>query len=427
MPRKLLPTLLLALSAAAPAQQSNPQPTSTGLKYVRESVLAERDFPFLAGLEQDIQVHSLLNRDAALSSIAAERWQAVDKANADCKEDIHCKAKALKFDPQQTSQVSAVLRTLYERSDVLRQYVHRTLEDKPEYTLDPAAKGADLLVANWERSARALDQIIATYGEGVKPRYPDIDSITYDANSHTYAALIRVVLDGLRIPEEASSPATEKPLFFDPALRFALRLLQANSRDEAGRLWPLETGENSKAIARAKTLQWSKFPYTVILIPGSGSEVPGVSLSPWGRERIRLGIAAYRAGLAPFIMISGGFVHPSQTPFCEALEMKRYLMQVYGLPENAIIVEPYARHTTTNLRNGVREIIHYGIPTGKPLLIVSDTSQSDYMAGEAFTARNQQELGYQPAKLGKRLSPTQQEAIPSAQSLFRDPLDPLDP
>jgi len=39
-------------------------------------------------------------------------------------------------------------------------------------------------------------------------------------------------------------------LFFQPSLSFALHLLDANHRDEAGRLEPLERGENAAALGR---------------------------------------------------------------------------------------------------------------------------------------------------------------------------------
>jgi hypothetical protein len=155
--------------------------------------------------------------------------------------------------------------------------------------------------------------------------------------------------------------------------------------------------------------------------------VPNVSISPWARERVRLGVQAFRSGKAPFIMLSGGFVHPSQTPFCEALEMKRYMMEIYGIPAAAILVDPYARHTTTNLRNASREVFDYGIPHDKPMLIVSDAAQIATIESDAFIKRNRDELGYMPVTLGKRISPSELEAVPSKQSLFSDATDPLDP
>lgn len=427
MQTKLVITTLLVFSVGVLAQEPEWRTQTHPREYVRETVLAERAFPFLTGTMGDSKIRSLLGSDSALSAIAKEKWQAAETASRSCKDDLGCMTSALQFSSEQIGQVSATLRGAYERSEVLRRYVHDALEDNSVYSLDLSQRGADLLIANWERSARGMNQVIATYGDGAKPHYAEIDSMTYAADSRTYPNLIHILLDNLHLSEEVPASPEEQALFFEPSLRFAIRLLQSNSRDEAGRYWPLKTGQNRQAIARAKSPNQKVYPYSVILIPGAGSEVPGVALSPWAKERLRLGVAAYRAGLAPFIMVSGGFVHPSQTPFCEALEMKRYLMQIYELPESAILVEPYARHTTTNLRNAVREIVSYGLPADKPMLIVSDKAQSDNIASEAFEKRNMQELGYQPVKLGKRLSSTEQEALPSSESLFRDPLDPLDP
>ena len=43
-------------------------------------------------------------------------------------------------------------------------------------------------------------------------------------------------------------------------------------------------------------------------------------------------------------------VHPDDTPFNEAWEMRSFLLQ-HGVPEDMIVGDFYARHTTTNLRN----------------------------------------------------------------------------
>jgi uncharacterized SAM-binding protein YcdF (DUF218 family) len=99
------------------------------------------------------------------------------------------------------------------------------------------------------------------------------------------------------------------------------------------------------------------------------------ALTAGGRQRATHAALDYRAHKAPFILVSGGYVHPSQTRFSEAIEMKRALMTDLHIPESAIIVDPHARHTTTNMRNAVREMFRYGIPTDKPGLVVSDSGQ----------------------------------------------------
>jgi hypothetical protein len=125
--------------------------------------------------------------------------------------------------------------------------------------------------------------------------------------------------------------------------------------------------------------------------------------------------------------VSGGYVHPNQTLFNEAIEMKRSLVRDFGVPAEAILIDPHARHTTTNLRNAARLAFRYGLPGERPMLITSDQSQSAYITGAVFRDRCLKELGYQPGTLGKRLSKFDVEFTPAIDALHADARDPLDP
>lgn len=425
-------SLTLAFCVAAPsgavAQERKEFPPASRIDrpYVKESVLAARDFPMLSMIMEDAPIRELLAHDALLNAATTERWKAIAESNRSCDGEVACKSKSLQFTPQQIDEVSAVLRRLYEANASVREFVHTKLKPAAIFSLDTSQPEESIVIDNWVRSANDMNRIIATYADGKAPLYPEIDSMTYAVNSKSYAALIAILLDDLVVEDTTLRPAFDS-LFFEPTLRFSVRLLESNSRDEAGRFWSLETGENADAVRRIASTKWAQFPYSVIVVPGAGSEVPNVSISPWGRERVRLSVQAFRSGKAPFILVSGGFVHPAQTPYCEAMEMKRYLMEVYGVPAAAILVDPYARHTTTNLRNASREVFDYGMPSDKPMLIVSDKAQIDYIANAEFLQRNRKELGYLPVTLGKRLSATEIEAVPSVQSRYVDAADPLDP
>jgi hypothetical protein len=429
-------SLTLAICAAASwgavAQERKDLPLAARAErpYVKESLLASRDFPLFSLILEDAPIRELVAHDAVLKTATTERWKAIAEANRTCDGEVACKSKSLQFTPQQIDEVSAALRRLYETNSFLRDFAHAKLKPVAVFSLDTSQAEESVFIENWIRSANDMNRIIATYCNGTAPRYPEIDSMTYVANSKSYAALITILLDDLAVEKTPSNtppyPASDA-LFFEPTLRFSVRLLESNSRDEAGRFWPLETGENFDAVKQIGSIRWAQFPYSVILVPGAGSEVPNVSVSPWGRERVRLSVLAYRSGRAPFILVSGGFVHPSKTQYCEAIEMKRYLMEVYGVPATAILLDPYARHTTTNLRNASREVFDYGIPSDKPMLIVSDDAQITYIQSATFLERTRNELGYLPVKLGKRLSSSELEAIPSFESLYVDAGDPLDP
>jgi hypothetical protein len=142
---------------------------------------------------------------------------------------------------------------------------------------------------------------------------------------------------------------------------------------------------------------------------------------------VELASRRYREGKAPLIIVSGGFVHPAQTPYAEALEMKKALIGEFGVGPESIVVDPHARHTTTNMRNAARLLYRYGAPFEMTVLVTTDPNQSTYIEGDVFAKRSMDELGYMPYKIGKRLSAFDLEWLPEINSLQADARDPLDP
>lgn len=102
-------------------------------------------------------------------------------------------------------------------------------------------------------------------------------------------------------------------------------------------------------------------------------------------------------------------------------------MKKYNIPEDAILIDPHARHTTTNFRNADRLIFRYGIPADKPDLFITSKSQHDYVMNKNFDIRNTHELGYLPYRDKKSISNHDVVFYPVMESLHMDPLDPLDP
>jgi hypothetical protein len=68
-----------------------------------------------------------------------------------------------------------------------------------------------------------------------------------------------------------------------------------------------------------------------------------------------------------------------------------------------------------------------GAPLDRDALIVCNPSQSQYVESAIFAERNDKELGYQPGRIGPRVSPTELVFRPDRESARIDPLDPLDP
>ena len=107
--------------------------------------------------------------------------------------------------------------------------------------------------------------------------------------------------------------------------------------------------------------------------------------------------------------------------------MKHDLMARFGIPEESILIDPHARHTTTNLRNAARLLYRYGIPFGRKALITTDPSQSASIENAAFVKRCNDEMGYMPVRLLGRTSAFDLEFLPLKESLQIDPQDLLDP
>ena len=273
----------------------------------------------------------------------------------------------------------------------------------------------------WRGAAEGINRILDVYALGHAPRYPAIDSPSFDVKSANYQRLLQILAANVAEAVPANAP------FFEVPFRFALDLLRANWRDEASRFEPLATGENRAAFRRVSTVDWKRYRYTAIVVPGSGTDRVEQALSPWGRTRVALAARRYRDGLAPFILVSGGYVHPNQTPHCEALEMKKALREEFGIPEEAILMDPHARHTTTNLRNAGRILLRYGFPADKPAVVTTDPFQSTYIEAPGFAERCEKELGYVPYTVVKRISAMDLEFLPKRDSLHADPLEPLDP
>lgn len=394
----------------------------TGYEFIKSpSVVQSKNFYALTLLEGTPETSKILNADSALSALFKTKKEHLSRAVQECGDKADCYTKSMKFTEAEINRVSQRLTQLYKKDNALGKLVNEHLIPSGTYVLFDSLAPPQLLVRAWEQEARGINYVLDLYAEGKKPNSPAIDSIAFNIKSRNFGTMAYDVTETVR--QEGSSNLS----FFAPSLQYALRWLEVNGRDEAADYEPMQSTVNIAAFEKAKRTDWNKFKYTLILVPGSGPSDPAVALSPVGMLRCRLGALRYFEGLAPFIVVSGGRVHPFKTKYSEAYEMKRYLMDELHVPENAIILEPHARHTTTNLRNAVRLLFRYGMPVEKPCLVTTTRSQSYYITADAFAERCRQELRYLPYRLGQRLSETDVEFYPVLDALQIDHDEPLDP
>lgn len=356
------------------------------------ATLSARLFPTLDASGRDPAV---LKRIIASPSLAPVLRARRDRRAA-CGPDLICRAQALLWSDME--------------GQALRAAAAR------EANLPASDDGVDAQIG---REVAGINMILRTYALG-QPATTPIDGAgtvsPRDQQSRLQAA------DWI-----ADTPRAGSSQQLDPSLDYALALLDVSGRTDAIGFEPLMGGANAAASARAKGLDWNRYRYSALIVTGVGPEIEGEPLSPFGKYHLRLAARRFTQGDIAFIILSGGRAHPRATPFTEAVEMKKALIERYGVPAGAIVIEPYARHTTTNLRNASRLLMQMGGPLDKDALIICNPVQSAYIESAKFVERNAAELGYQPGRVVSRISPTELVFRPSRASARVDPRDPLDP
>jgi hypothetical protein len=350
------------------------------------AALGKRLFPVVTTMDRS-------QADAEVRSMLAERGRRL----AACADDAVCKVDASAWKENEIALVSAMAAT------------------------HGAAAQAGERRNAVRRELAGLNAILDVYGKGGTPPYPEIDGPIGKKGSERLIADIAVAA---AIGEAGRDEAVAA---FDPSIGLALALIDVNDRLDAIAFEPLDGGLNSDAFQRARKLDWSRYRYTAIIALGAGPEDLLTPLSARGKLHVKVAAQRYFSGLAPFIIVSGAAVHPRETRYVEAIEMRRALTERYAVPAHAIVIEPYARHTTTNLRNASRLLMSMKAPMDRDALVLSDPRHIDAVESTEFVARNQRELGYQPGRIGERNSTFDIAFRPSPDSARVDPLDPLDP
>jgi hypothetical protein len=410
--------VFLLIAANSFAQNSNPDPKYQML--YADDFVSSKNYYLLNLIHQLKPVKALVEKDAVLVKINTDKRLEMEQALKNCGQELSCLVKAMQFNEKEIGLIGDRLTSLYRNDNALGKLLSLHIIPSGHYVLFANLAPKEMLRKAWEQDAKAINHTIAVYAGGKKPNYPNIDSLSYKVSSKSYLELLQASAS------LSLAQTTTNPLFFAPSLLFALQSLELDERNQVADFEPMERTVNKAAYEHSKTVKWEDYKYSLILVPGAGPDKPGVALSGGGMLRCRLAALQYHKGLAPFIMVSGGAVHPYKTKFNEAQEMKKYLMKTLNIPEQAILMEPHARHTTTNMRNASRLIFRYGFPMEKPAITSTLKSQSYYIT-DLVPQRSEKELGYRPYKNGQRLSDTEAEFYPLAISLQLDFDEPMDP
>lgn len=172
--------------------------------------------------------------------------------------------------------------------------------------------------------------------------------------------------------------------------------LGQSSRDQGNEI---DINQENQAVIRY--IQYFKENYQeelkVFIVPGySKSDVDKpVGLSEIAKLRLNSLSKLLMKFPGSIVFLTGGNVHPDNTPFNEAIEMKKHIMKVHKIPEFLIAVDPNAQNTVTNLRNAGRFLRTFGISQGT---IVTTLVQNIYVSFPkltGFSERSKNLLGYE--------------------------------
>ncbi|WP_147676680.1 YdcF family protein [Algibacter pacificus] len=389
---------------------------------ISSSKVQDKNFYLFTAIQNTPSLVSFLEENEKLEHIFKNKKESIT-ANLKHKNlEIKPLIEAYKFSDKDIKTVSSILSKAANSNKALKELISKNLRPSGNYENFKSLENAEYITATWELCAKAINQALSVYGLGEKGRYHTIDSVSYNVNEKDYKGAIFMWSDMLMHKKEAPTQ-----LFFQPSLDYTLALLYMNHRDEAARYEPLITRENKKTIAAITQINFDDYLYSNILILGNGPENNKDVLTALGKLNLQLGVIEFQKKNAPIIIVSGGHAHPFRAPFAEAIEMKKELINRYHIPENRILIDPHARHTTTNLRNAVRLIVNSDMPFDKLGLVVTNNGHSDYVGDDRFINRCKKELGYIPAFILKRTNSTTVEYQPRIESLHQNPLDPLDP
>lgn len=220
------------------------------------------------------------------------------------------------------------------------------------------------------------------------------------AESPTFAALER---EALRYDAIAAGSVDDLP--FDVACELP--------KEERVRAAKINAATLRATAKRAKENRW---PYAAIATFGYGSKdqeqtplpawrpgqaCPPLSAIELGRlqpnvTRATRAADAWKASVAPAVIVSGGAIH---TQIYEAWLLDYLLTCGFGVPADAVLVDPCAQHTHTNVRNTGGLVVALG---GRAAYVVTDSLQANYLQdwttmdlfGGGIDQRSLRDFGY---------------------------------
>lgn len=392
----------------SPATEEFSIEPSQDYELVEVTQLITKECYFVSLLRNLPEMRTIVAKDKFLNDVEAAKYSRLTESS-----DLDGKFQALCFTAAEISQIGDHFESLWEAGNAWDRLVTDHLVPSGCYYFSNATSAKRLIRAAWAHDAQVIKMIVDIYGTATR------DVHCYDDR--------RTATDGqlAEAVSEVQQNASASGMFSDLAVAGMFNILKAHERQEEPTLFEsLKQGRNKAACDAIATTDFNKYDYSAIIVLGGSDET--TVFHAQAQERCDFAYTKWKAKKAPFIIVSGGRIHPFKTKECEADVMKSYLMKK-GIPESAIIMEPHARHTPTNFRNVSRVLWRYGFPFEKEALMVMQNYIMDDMEADTFRQRCYNEFGYMPITFRNRLDNYSKILLPSKNSLTLGSVDPLDP
>lgn len=385
-------------------------------------LLRNSNFYFLDQLSNESDIVRLLNENITLRQVKESKSNDIQLSiSNDTIIDTTGLVNSYLFTEKEIERIAKEIVEMSAKHKILSHFFDK-IRASGKYANFNSLSNNEFISSIVKLNLEGLNHTLKVYGLGQAPMYYKIDAASYNKDSNYF----KYAVDSWGRYLYSINDYDQKNLFA-PSLDYALYLMYMNHRDEAIRYEPLSEKYNNLAVEYVKEVNFDNYQYNALIVLGDGPDNYRDNLGALGKLNLRKAVEEYNKGKAPFIIVSGGHVHPNRTKTCEAIEMKKELIRVYQIPEKAIIVEPYARHTTTNLRNATRLMLDYGFNIKQKSMIVSNPRHIKSIESKLFDVRFMDELGYLPGKIDKQSNGVLLDFYPSAVMTHINPLEPLDP
>src|SRR2546421_13014928 len=183
-------------------------------KLTFRNAVQDKNFYLLSLFQRDPEVRRLLSENKVLKKLSDDKLHALRTA-ANCN-DVSCFDQLFRLSGPDIEAAANELGTLAQRPEFKKLSIDMRRSGafiKYNRQSDP-----EMFVAAWIDAAHGMNRLLRDYWLGQDAPYKDIYKVRLGSSSDAYRKLLKV--------KTAEIKPSKAPLFFEPSINFALKLLE---------------------------------------------------------------------------------------------------------------------------------------------------------------------------------------------------------